>query len=469
LERGLEIEPSKRFASMDELLAALDRPRPRRRAVTIAAVGGAALVGATALGLRERVVPSAAATIFAPALASIDRPNTAWTMWRVEATMAPIDAKLRAGDVEGAKADAENVRAQAEADGDGVLVGAAMSTRADCERALGDLESARTTVEAAAADARARGDDWRLSLTALDLADLAYAERRLAQSLSWTREAEVAAQRAGMPEGFVVALELRRAAVAYELGDLDAASSGFYTALDLVDTEQVDERTQATLHNAIGAGEGAQSEWTLAIAELVAALAIYAEVYPEGHPEASDAETNLGLILIESGERERGLAHVRGAVARARAAHRGDHPDVARAELGVASAFGVAGGLRECVAHAREAYAIGERTNVDVVHRVEAKQIESNCRLRDGDAAGAEDAAAKALALVDDVEVDGNLAARVRARYAEAAWASGHRASAMREAARALVETSDAVLAGEIARWLADPRGPRAPERLPPQ
>ncbi|HWB77838.1 MAG TPA: serine/threonine-protein kinase [Nannocystaceae bacterium] len=469
LARGLEIEPAKRFASMDELLAALDRPRPRRAARVLAAVGCAALVGVGAFALRERPVSSAAALVLAPALAEVERPNTEWTMWRVEATMAAIDEQLLAGDVEGARTAAEQVRVEAEAAGDGVLMGAAMNTRADCESALGDLASSRATLEALAADARTRGDDWRLSLAALDLADLAFGERRLAQSLSWTREAEVAAQRAGMPEGFVVALELRRAAVAYELGELDEALAGFYTALDLVDVEEVGEETQATLHNAIGAVEGAQYEWMLAIAELEAALAIYADVYPPDSPALADPETNLGLILIKAGEHEKGLAYVRGAHARVRAAHVGVHPDLAYAELAVASAFGTAGDVRECTAHAQEADRLGARAMTDVVHRVQAKQIESGCRLRAGDAEGAEAAAAHAMALVDDAEVDPNLAAGARAMYAEAAWAAGHRAPAMRAAARALVEATDPVLAGEVAQWLTAPRGARAPERLPPR
>ena len=467
LERGLEIEPSKRFASMEDLLIALDRPRPRRRALAVAAMGGVALVGVAALALRDRAVPDEAQSTLGPSWATVMAPSSLWTFARVDAVVAPIEAQLVAGDAVGARAAAEAARVRATQDDDPVLAGAAMSTRADAESALGDFAQARSTVEAVAEDARARGDDMRLSLAALDLSDLAFGERRLTQSLSWAREAEVAAQRVGMPDGFEVALELRRASVAYELGDFDAALSGFYLALDLVEPEEV--TTQAALHNAIGAVEGSQYEWVLAIAELEAALAIYADAYPVDSPMVSDAETNLGLILIKAGEHERGLAFVRGALARVRAAHAGEHPDLARAELGVASAFGNAGQFRECIAHAEAADALGQRTMADVVHHVEAKQIESGCRLHAGDASGAEAAAARALALVDDAEVDANLSAGARAMYAEAAWASGHRNAAMREAARALVATDDAVLAGELAAWLAAPRGAKAPERLPPR
>ncbi|HEY2510056.1 MAG TPA: serine/threonine-protein kinase [Polyangiaceae bacterium] len=50
LERGLSHEPAERFASMNDLLDALDRDPGRRRRAWLAALGGATLVGAFAVG-----------------------------------------------------------------------------------------------------------------------------------------------------------------------------------------------------------------------------------------------------------------------------------------------------------------------------------------------------------------------------------------------------------------------------------
>ena len=463
LERGLDPDPRARFASMDELLDALDRRGARTRGLVLV-VAAIVLALAFVLVRPQRATPSKPARV-GEAMAAVQSPRSAWTRARIEAAILPAHEVLVKGDAQRGRAFAAALVGSAEARGDGTLANAAALVRGRAEVALGDRAAGRHTLETVLATARASGDDATYANAAIELCDQEMSEGRLASADQWLREVEAAVMRGNLSLATISGLELRHAVIASRRGELDVAESSYYLLLDLSGTAREDDRFRASMHNNLAAIHDAEPGNPNMIAEFERALALYESAGVKSSNVAR-TEANLGLALIAAGQHERGLACVRSAREQTDPA---DAMSRAQAELALANAYRFAGDLHACVNQARATHELATRVHADPHTIVDAQQLESDCRLLLGDAKAAEAIAAAAVTALDGNDLADDVAARARFTYARAAWLGGEAATARREAARALVEARDPGLAGQIAGWLARPTAPVPPARDPPR
>jgi tetratricopeptide (TPR) repeat protein len=467
LARGLDPDPSARFASMDALLDALrDRPHPRRMAMLGALA--VALVAAVAIAPGPAPV-STAARAMGPSFAALLGAGSRWAGARIKAATKPAFAALAANDPARATALAAELEASAAARGDELLINAASCIRGRALIASGELAAGRELVEASLARAQELGDDPGVVSAAIELVDLETTQGHLGAAEQWLRQGEAAAVRGDMPLDAIGWLEVRRAVLALRHGDIDGAATTFYGLIDLADPGVAGDPTRAIMLNNLGAIDGGSGDYRGAAEDFALALVLHEDTLPAGHPTLASTETNLGLALIKLGEHELGLAHVRAGLARVRGSLGSRHPMLVRAELGTASGFAIAGQLRACIAHARVANELARAIAVDPAGAIEALQLEAQCQLLLGDAARAELIAAASVTALEGTETGDDMAVRARFTYAQAAWQNGHREAAMREASRALVGTTDRETVTEIAKWLAHPTATAPLPRDPPR
>jgi predicted Ser/Thr protein kinase/tetratricopeptide (TPR) repeat protein len=455
IERGLDPDPAQRFASMTALLDAIEAG-PRRVRRLVLGVVAIAIVVLAVLAVPKAATPIAVPTTFErmpQPLAVLGGPNSQWTRDRAIGVLADVDADREAGRNAEARDGAERIRVAALAEGDESVARWALANRGWAEAALPDAVAARRTFTQLREEAQRSGDDLQLAHAALGLFELDRFDGNLDRALEWTDEAEAAALRVEMPLRIWVHVQVSRAVIAFTRGDLDAAEAGWMDALDLCADDAEGDRARALLLNNLGAIQGRRQNFVQAAALLAESAQLYAEILPEDHLDLATVETNLGLNLVKAGEVAGGIDLMYAALARTQRSRVAPDEGLADTHLTVADALYNAEDPRACLVHAKAAMEMLDELEAPASIEVGAPYRVSVCALALGDVATAETAGAKAMALLETVEAEPEVATLVRFGYAKAA-AAGGRVEVARRGAASAIEGAGQEKRHEIEAWV---------------
>lgn len=201
------------------------------------------------LGVPRATSPQLAVTLarLGAPIAALGAAESAWNRARVDALFVGVDADLDGHRNLEARSAAQAIHVAALAETDGHLARLALARRGYAELGLGDIAAARLSFASVVEQAQRVGDGGALVDCALGMLELDRHQGQLDHALHWADEAQAAAARADRPLVFVLAIEINRASIHYERGDLVEAEAGFWAALDLVEENPQGEHARALL------------------------------------------------------------------------------------------------------------------------------------------------------------------------------------------------------------------------------
>ena len=319
LARGLQPDPGRRFASMDELRASLQRPRDRRVLVGVAL--GAALIGtAGAWVALDRPEPvfvrdEAPSEVAAPAGAMVTELENLQSQGRYAEVLQRVDRALASGEV------------------DEVRVAALRLHRGVALRTAGRPLDAYAELEAAFELAREVGADAVGAEAAAELAMLAAFEVSLpAEAPRWFAHAEPLVQRAGAPPRLRLKATLAQAMIALGGGDVAGGRAHAERVQEIAQTVD-DAALRAEVASFIG--DLLFLEGKLDEAERLHRRQVdrARETFGDSHPTVGGSLLAIAGIQVERGELDAALATTREALKTYESGSEPGHPGAALARM----------------------------------------------------------------------------------------------------------------------------------------
>ena len=324
IERGLNVDPSRRWPSMRRLLAELS-PKPRAHpalAAVVMALGGAAAFVAA---------PNAQGEATAPPPAAVSTPiEDAVPLARARAALAQSEASHAAGRYDAALSMATVAAERAEALQRPRLVGQALMRRGLALGELGRYAEEEGVLVEATWTAMAVGDDETVADAATALVwNLGAEQRRFEDAALWVRHARAAVDRLGQEGRQAAELHNTLGTVAVRAGRYEQSVGEFERALEI--EKKTEGLEVAAIITALNFGGALQriGEHERARAVLEEAIASGRDVLGPTHPRIGAMLSNLGGVHVRTGDDERATARFKEALGIYEAAYGLDHPRVA--------------------------------------------------------------------------------------------------------------------------------------------
>jgi tetratricopeptide (TPR) repeat protein len=349
LRRGLAVRPEERFASMRELLDALERGRRPARGRAAWLVGAVAILGAAAWLRPGDTVPREPGVITDPAAQAIGDANA--TVAAIRTHLVSADAHGRLGEFADALREARVALDMARELEHPPIIAEARIALGKAMNAHGDPAAAAEQLRQAAWTAEAAGDDAVVASACAELVRLlATAAPDFAEADRWARVGAAAIERGRLDDASRLRLVHAVAVLDLQRDALDRAEAGFREVLahEQVKPDPDSARVAFALSD-VARVAARRGDLVEARALGDRALDLLETALGPDHPELADVLVFVGGLATTGGDFEASIAMHRRALAIRTATFAPDHPAIAHALGPLAWVLGTSGALEEAL------------------------------------------------------------------------------------------------------------------------